>query len=83
MKENLKKLKGLNFYFTDDMKQTLFDMMAIQKMLETESLDKTEKKQLEREKERLLKHFRSELHANNPVEVEIVRAILNAKDSNK
>lgn len=79
MKEDLKKLKGLNFYFTDDMKQTLFDMMAIQKMLETESLDKTEREQLEREKERLLKHFRSELHANNPVEVSIVRAFLNMK----
>lgn len=30
MKENLNELKDLNFYFKDDMKQTLFDMLAIQ-----------------------------------------------------
>ena len=34
MEEKLKDLKDLNFYFTDNMKQTLFDMMAIQKLLE-------------------------------------------------
>ena len=49
--KDLKKLKGLNFYFTDDMKQTFFNMMAIQKMLETESLDKKEKKQLEKKRD--------------------------------
>lgn len=64
------------------MKQTLFDMLAIQKMLESDELSYKELKQLEKEKERLL-NFREELHANNPVEVEIVRAILNAKDSDK
>jgi len=36
MKENLNELKDLNIYFTDDMKQTLFDMLAIQKMLESD-----------------------------------------------
>lgn len=65
------------------MKQTLFDMMAIQKLLESDDLDYKQQKQLEKEKERFLNHFREELHANNPVEVEIVRAILNAKDSDK
>lgn len=77
MKENLNELKDLNFYFTDDMKQTLFDMLAIQKMLESDELSYKELKQFEKEK--LLNHFREELHANNPV----VRAILNAKDSDK
>lgn len=39
MEEKLKNLKDLNFYFTDNMKQTLFDMMAIQKLLESDDLD--------------------------------------------
>ena len=83
MEKDIKKLKGLNFYFTDDMKQTLFDMMAIQKMLETDNLKIKEKKQLEKEKGRLLNYFREELHANNPVEVSIVRAFLNMKDKER
>lgn len=29
MEEKLKDLKDVNFIFTDNMKQTLFDMMAI------------------------------------------------------
>lgn len=83
MKENLSELKDLNFYFTDDMKQTLFDMLAIQKMLESDELSYKEQKQLEKEKERLLNHFREELHANNPVEVEIVREFLQMKKEGK
>jgi hypothetical protein len=83
MEEKLKDLKDLNFYFSDYMKQTLFDMLAIQKMLESDELSYKELKQFEKEKERLLNHFREELYANNPVEVEIVRAILNVKDSDK
>lgn len=39
MKENLNELKDLNFYFTDNMKQNLFDMMAIQKLLESDDLN--------------------------------------------
>ena len=38
MEEKLKDLKDLNFYFTDNMKQTLFDMMTIQ-LLESDDLD--------------------------------------------
>lgn len=79
MKENLNELKDLNFYFTDDMKQALFDMLAIQQMLESDELSYKEIKQLEKEKERLLNHFREELHVNNPVEVEIVREFLQMK----
>ena len=50
MKENLNELKDLNFYFTDDMKQTMFDMLAIQKMLESDELSYKELKQLKKEK---------------------------------
>lgn len=83
MEEKLKDLKDVNFMFTDNMKQTLFDMMAIQKLLESENLDYREQKELEKEKNILLDIFITELHENNPVEVSIVRANLNAKDSDK
>lgn len=80
MEEKLKVLKDLNFYFTDNMKQTLFDMMAIQKLLESDDLDYKQQKELEKEKNRLLDIFRTELQENNPVEVSIVRAFLQMKE---
>ena len=50
MEEKLKDLKDLNFYFTDNMKQTLFDMMAIQKLLESDDLDYKQQKELEKKR---------------------------------
>ena len=79
MEEDLKELEDLRFVFTDDMKETLFDMMTLQKMLETEELYRKERKSLENEKQRLLDHFRKELQEKNPVEVSIVRTFLNMK----
>lgn len=76
MEEKLKDLKDLNFYFTDNMKQTLFDMMAIQKLLESDYLNYKQQK----EKNRLLDIFRTELQENKPVEVSIVRAFLQMKE---
>ena len=80
MEEKLKDLKDLNFYFTDNMKQTLFDMMAIQKILESDDLNYKQQKELEKEKNRLLDIFRTELQENNPLEVSIVRAFLQMKE---
>lgn len=65
MEEKLKDLKDLNFYFTDNMKQTLFDMMAIQKLLDSDDLNYKQQKELEKEKNRLLDIFRKELQENN------------------
>ena len=83
MEEKLKDLKDVNFIFTDDMKQILFDMMAIQKLLESDDLDYREQEELEKEKNRLLDIFRTELQENNPVEVSIVRAFLQMKEAEK
>lgn len=80
MEEKLKDLKDLNFYFTDNMKQTLFDMMAIQKLLDSDDLNYKQQKELEIEKNRLLDIFRTELQENNPIEVSIVRAFLQMKE---
>ena len=80
MEEKLKGLKDLNFYFTDNMKQTLFDMLAIQKLLVSDDLNYKQQKELEKEKNRLLDIFRTELQENNPIEVSIVRAFLQMKE---
>lgn len=80
MEEKLKDLKDLNFYFTDNMKQTLFDMMAIQKLLDSDDLNYKQQKELGKEKNRLLDIFRKELQENNPLEVSIVRAFLQMKE---
>ena len=61
MEEKLKDLKDVNFIFMDNMKQTLFDMMAIQKLLESDDLNYKQQKELEIEKNRLLDIFRTEL----------------------
>ena len=83
MEEKLKDLKDVNFYFTDNMKQTLFDLLAIQKLLESEDLDYKQQKELQKEKDRLVDIFRTELQENNPVEVAIVRAFLQMKEDEK
>lgn len=80
MEEKLKDLKDVNFIFTDNMKQTLFDMLAIQKLLESDDLNYKQQKELEIEKNRLLDIFRTELQENNPIEVSIVRAFLQMKE---
>lgn len=65
------------------MKHALFDMLVIQKMLESDELNYRKQKQLEKEKTRLLNYFREELHANNPIEVAIVRNFLQLKKEDK
>ena len=80
MEEKLKDLKDVNFIFTDNMKQTLFYMLAIQKLLESDDLNYKQQKELEIEKNRLLDIFRTELQENNPIEVSIVRAFLQMKE---
>lgn len=83
MEEKLKDLKDVNFIFTNNMKQTLFDMMAIQKLLESDDLDYREQKELDKEKNRLLDIFRIELQENNPIKVSIVRTFLQMKEDGK
>ena len=80
MEEKLKDLKDVNFIFIDNMKQTLFDMMAIQKLLDSDDLNYKQQKELEKEKNGLLDIFRTELQENNPVEVSIVRTFLQMKE---
>lgn len=81
MEKDLEKLKCLNFRLTEDMKKTMTDMVVIQKILDNEELSPEQIRELQKEKERLIRHFREELQTNNPIEVAMVRAALNIKDS--
>lgn len=79
MDKRLEPIKDLEFNFNEEMKELIFDMLAIQQMLNNEELSKKERKQLEKFKMQLVDKFRYELQALNPTQVAIVRAFLGGK----
>lgn len=79
MDERLLPIKELKFTINDDMKEILFEMLAIQQLLENEDLSKREKKMLEKRKSELIDKFRLTLQQLNPSQVAIVRAFLSGK----
>lgn len=79
MDKRLEPIKDLEFNFNEEMKELIFDMLAIQQMLNNEELSKRERKQLEKFKMQLVDKFRYELQALNPTQVAIVRAFLGGK----
>lgn len=80
MDERLEPIKDLEFTFNKEMQDLIFDIMAIQQMLNNEELSKRERKQLEKYKMQLVDKFRDELQALNPTQIAIVRAFLNSKE---
>lgn len=80
MDKKLEPIKDLEFNFNEEMKELIFDMLAIQQMLNNEELSKRERKQLEKYKMQLVNKFRYELQALNPTQIAIVRAFLNGKE---
>lgn len=80
MDERLEPIKDLEFTFNKEMQDLIFDIMAIQQMLNNEELSKRERKQLEKYKMQLVNKFRYELQALNPTQIAIVRAFLNGKE---
>ena len=80
MDKRLEPIKDLEFNFNEEMKELIFDMLAIQQMLNNEELSKRERKQLEKYKMQLVNKFRYELQALNPTQIAIVRAFLNGKE---
>ena len=59
--EKLNPIKDLEFVITDDMKETIFEMLTIQQMLNSDELSKRERKILEKQKFNLLEDFRTKL----------------------
>ena len=63
MDKRLEPIKDLKFNFNEEMKELIFDMLAIQQMLNNEELSKRERKQLQKFKMQLVDKFRDELQA--------------------
>lgn len=80
MDKRLEPIKDLEFNFNKEMEDLIFDMLAIQQMLNNEELSKRERKQLEKYKMQLVDKFRDELQALNPTQIAIVRTFLNGKE---
>ena len=80
MDKRLEPIKDLEFNFNEEMKELVFDMLAIQQMLKNEELNKRERKQLEKYKMQLVNKFRDELQALNPTQIAIVKTYLNGKE---
>lgn len=57
--EKLNPIKDLEFTITDDMKETIFEMLTIQQLLNNEELSKRERKMLEKQKQDLLNKFKT------------------------
>lgn len=79
MDKRLEPIKDLEFNFNEEMKELIFDMLAIRQMLNNEELSKRERKQLEKFKMQLVDKFRDELQSLNPTQIAIVRAFLYGK----
>lgn len=77
--EKLNPIKDLEFTITDDMKETIFEMLTIQQMLNSDELSKRERKMLEKQKQDLLNKFKTKLQQLNPTQTIIVRQFLNGE----
>ena len=77
--EKLNPLKDLEFVITDDMKETIFEMLTIQQLLNKEELSKRERKMLEKQKQDLLNKFKTKLQELNPTQTIIVRQFLSSQ----
>ena len=83
MDKRLEPIKDLEFNFNEEMRELVFDMLAIQQMLNNEELSKRERKQLEKYKMQLVDKFRDELQLLNPTQVAIVRVFLYGKKNDE
>ena len=77
--EKLKPIKDLEFVFTEDMKENVFEMLTLQQLLDNQELSKRERKLIEKQKQKLFNKFRTRLQELNPTQTLIVRQFLNLK----
>ena len=61
------------------MKETIFEMLTIQQLLNKEELSKRERKMLEKQKQDLLNKFKTKLQELNPTQTIIVRQFLSSQ----
>jgi len=77
--EKLNPIKDLKFVFTEDMKENVFEMLTLQQLLDNEELSKSERKMIEKQKQKLFDEFRTKLQELNPTQTLILRQFLNLK----
>ena len=62
-------MKDLRFNFTDEMADIVMKVLVINQLIKGNVVDKIELKELEEEKERLVKQFIKEFQKNNKEEI--------------
>ena len=78
--KRLEPIKDLEFTLSNEMRQTLVDLLAIQQILDENKLSKKERKSLEKQKDEMLERFRYELHRLNPKQIALCQYFLNKKN---
>lgn len=77
--KDIKNLKGVHFTITDDMKDTMIEMLFTKQILDECELSRKDRKLLEKHFEKLRRHFASEMSARNPMETIILRNYMSNK----
>lgn len=77
--KRLEPIKDLEFTIDEEMKETIFQALSIQQILDNEELSKRERKMLEKHKLELIDKFRLKLQQLNPSQIAIVRSFLGSQ----
>lgn len=81
--QEIKKAINLHFNLTEDMYNTMIQMLVLHQMLEENNPTKKERKMLEKRLEELQYHFTYELQENNPIQIKLYRNFLNLTENQK
>ena len=73
-------MNELKFKMTKKMAKILKNALIIKELLKSDLLDKLERKELEEEKERLVKQFIKEFQNNNKIEIKVYKEIKDTID---
>ena len=69
MEKDLGRFKKLNFKLIEDMKQTIYNIIAVKETLKDKRINSDVRKELEEDKEKLVKQFTKEFQKNNKEEI--------------
>ena len=73
-------MKDLRFNFTDEMADIVMKVLVINQLLKGNVLDKIELKELEEEKNKLVKQFIKEFQNNNKEEIKVYKEMKDTID---
>ena len=75
--------KDLQFNITEDMYNTMLQMLILHQMLEENNPTKKEQRLLEKRLKKLQYQFTYELQENNPIQIKLYRNFLNLTENQK